>query len=66
MSKMLLMKSSENDFIFFTCILPDYVPHESSKEFLKNSHFKNTRAGFLLSCQNTLWQTTHEMMHFQA
>ena len=53
-------------FYFFTCILPDYVPHESFKEFWKNSHFKNTRASFLLRCQNTLRQTTHEMMHFQA
>ena len=25
------MKSSENDFISFTFILPDYVPNESSK-----------------------------------
>ena len=25
--------------LFFTCILPGYVPHESSKEFFKNSNF---------------------------
>ena len=28
-----LMKSSENEFDFFTCILTDYVAHESPKEF---------------------------------
>jgi hypothetical protein len=44
---MLLVKSSENIFIFFTCILPDYVFNESLKEFWKNSHFENMRAEFL-------------------
>ena len=29
---------------FFTCILPDYVFHESLKEFWKNNHFENMRA----------------------
>ena len=29
-------------------------------------NFENKRAGFLLRCQNSLWQTTPEMMHFQA
>ena len=43
---MLLVKSSENNSIF-TCILPAYVSHESLKEFWKNSHFENMRAGFL-------------------
>jgi hypothetical protein len=42
-SKILLVKSSENNFIF----LPDYVSHESLKEFWKNRHFENMRAGFL-------------------
>ena len=42
-SKMLLVKSSENNFLF-TCTLPDYVSHESSKEFWKNTHFENMRA----------------------
>ena len=46
-SRKLLVKSLENDFIFFSCILPDYVSHESLKEFLKSSHFENMRAGFL-------------------
>ena len=51
---------------FFTCILPDYVFHESSKEFWKNTRFENMRASFLRRCQNSLWQTSHEMMHFQV
>ena len=42
---------------FFTCIVPDYVPHEILKEFWKNSHFENLRAGLILRCQNSLWQT---------
>ena len=29
---------------FFTCISPDYVFHESPKEFWKNNHFENMRA----------------------
>ena len=28
-----LMKSSRIDFYFFTCILPDYVAHETTKLF---------------------------------
>ena len=63
-SKQLLMNSSKNNFIFFTCILSDYVFHESSKEFWKNSHFEHLRADFLSWCQNSLWQTSSEMMHF--
>ena len=52
---------------FFTYILPDYVFHESPKKFGKNNHFENMRATiFLRTCQNSLWQTSHEMMHFQA
>jgi hypothetical protein len=65
-SKHLLMKSYKNNFIFFTCILPDYVPHESYKEFWKNSYFENMRADFLRSCQNSLRQISPEIMHFQA
>ena len=38
-------------FYFFTSILPDYVSHESLKEFWKKSHFENMRAGFLKKCQ---------------
>ena len=51
---------------FFTYISHDYVFHESPKEFWKNNHFENMRAIFLRTCQNSLWQTSHEMMHFQA
>ena len=28
---------------FFTCILPDYVFHESPKEFWKNNYFEKMR-----------------------
>jgi hypothetical protein len=65
-SKILLMKSSRNNFYFFTCILPDFVSHETSKEFWENSHFENMRADFFRSCQKSLRQTSPEMMHFQA
>jgi hypothetical protein len=56
------MKSSGNKLIF----LPHYVSHEILKEFWKNSHFENMRADFLRRCQNSLRQTSPEMMHFQA
>ena len=57
------MKSSKT--IFFSCILPDYVSHESPKEFWKNSHFENMRADFLRRCQISLRQTSPEMMRYQ-
>ena len=38
-------------FYLFTCILPNYVPYEITKEFWKNSHFEN----MILRCQNTLF-----------
>ena len=53
-------------FYIFTRISPDYVAHEITKEFGKNSHFKNMTASFHLSCQNLLRYFTPEMMHFQA
>ena len=53
-------------FYFFTCILTDYLTHESLKVFWKNSDFENMGASFLRRCQNTLWQNSPEMMHFQA
>ena len=31
--KFLLMKSSKKCILFFTCILPDYVAHDITKEF---------------------------------
>ena len=40
-------KKFRKQFYFLTCILPDYVFHESLKEFWQNSHFENMRAGFL-------------------
>ena len=56
---------NEKAFYFFTCIFPDYVSQEGLKEFWKNSHFENMRADFLRRCQNSLQQTSPEMMHFQ-
>ena len=32
------------------------MAHGIPKEFWKNSHFENVRAGFLLRCQNSLWR----------
>ena len=51
---------------FLTCILPDYMFHESPKEFWKNNNFENSRASFFRRCQNSLRQTSPKMMHFQA
>ena len=45
-SKMLFVKSSENNLIFLAAFYL-YVSHERLKEFCKNSHFENMRAGFL-------------------
>ena len=42
--KIFIYKKFKKQFYFFTCILPDYVFHESSKEFWKMSHFENMRA----------------------
>ena len=50
----------------FNYILPDYLAHEITKEFLKISPFTNMTASFLLRCQNLLRYFTPEMMHFQA
>ena len=46
-SKKVISKKFRKWFHSCTCILPDYVSDESSKEFWKNSHFENLRAGFL-------------------
>ena len=54
------MKIQGNNFHFYL-YLPDYVGHESPKEF-----WKNMRAGFLRMCPNSLRQTSPEMMHLQA
>ena len=53
-------------FIFFTCILPDYMTHDIPKEFWKNIYFENMPAGFLLRGQNLLRQIPPKMMHFQG
>ena len=52
--KIFINKKFWKTFCFFTCILPDYVAHDITKEFWKNSHFENMTAGFLLRCQNWL------------
>ena len=52
--KIFINKKFWKTFYFFTCILPDYVAHDITKEFWKNSHFENMTAGFLLRCQNWL------------
>ena len=57
------MKSSEIVLIF-TCILPDYMTHDITKEFWKNRHFENITAGFPLKYQNLLRYFTPEIMHF--
>ena len=50
---------------FLTCILPDYMFHESPKEFWKNNHFENMRADFLSRCRNSLRHNSPEMTHFR-
>ena len=37
----------------------------NNQRILKNSHFENMSAGFLLSCQNSLRWNTAEKMHYQ-
>ena len=65
--KFLLMESSGNHFMLLvsTCILSDYMSHESLQKFWKNSHFENMRADFHKRCQNSLRQTSPKMMQFQ-
>ena len=47
-------KKLKKTFYFLTCISPNYVPHQITKEFWKNSQFENVTAGFLLRSQNSL------------
>ena len=54
---LLVHEKLRKQFCFLTCILPDYVAHESFKEFWKNGHFENMRADFIRRGQNSLWQT---------
>ena len=64
--RFLFSKKFKNCTYLFTCILHDYMAHDIPKEFLENSHFENTTAGFLLRCQNLLRLIPPKMMHFQA
>ena len=64
-SRIFFSKKFRKWFNYFTCILPNYLTNKSQKEFWKNNHFENTRAGFLLRCQNPLRQNTSKIMHFQ-
>ena len=50
---------------FLPAFYPILLLMISPKNFEKNSHFENMTAGFLLSCQNSLRQTTPEIKHFQ-
>ena len=65
-SKNCINEKFRKQLYFLTCILPDYVFHESPKEFWKNNHFENMRASFFRRGQNSLRQTSHDMLHFQA
>ena len=49
----LFSKKIINHSYFFTCILLDYVPHDSPKNFEKISVFENKAADFLLTCQKS-------------
>ena len=51
--------------MFSICLLTDYMSHESLKEFWKNTHFENMRAGFLCGVKIHFSKLTLEMMHFQ-
>ena len=64
--KNVISEKVRKQFYLFTFILPDYVFHESQKEFWKNNHFENMRASFFRRGQNSLRQTSHDMLHFQA
>ena len=63
-SKNLLMKSPRNNFIFLFVFYLIMCLMKAQKKIWKNSHFENMRADFLRRCQNSLRQTSPEMMHF--
>ena len=54
---MLLVKSSENNFVFLPVFYLIMWLMKSFKECWKNGHFENVRADFLRRCQNSLLQT---------
>ena len=68
------MRKRTDKTIFKNCIYEMFrkqlyllpVFHESPKEFWKNNYFTNMRSSFLRRCQNLLWQTSHEMIHFSG
>jgi len=59
-----ICENFSKELYFVTCILPDHVFHDSPKEFWKNNHFENIRPSFFRRCQNSPWQTTHEIKMF--
>ena len=59
------MKSSKKRFIFLSAFYTtNYVPHEITKFFWKNSHFENMTADFFLRCQKSLRQEISLICHW--
>ena len=44
--KIFINEKFQKNIQFFTCILPNNVAHDITKEFWKNSHFENMTAVF--------------------
>ena len=65
-SKMLLLKSSENNFVFSPAFYLIMCFMKAPNNFGKKSHFENMKAGFLRRCQNSLRQTSPKIMYFQT
>ena len=59
------IKSSQNYFIFSPAFYLIMWLMTSPKNFEILVIFENMRAFFLLRCQNSLWQTSPKIMHFQ-
>ena len=56
----LITEKFKKQFYLFTCILPDYVSHESSKDFWRKNHLGNMRACFLSTQPDqTLFYSNH-------
>ena len=60
----LFYKKFKNWSYFFTCISPDYVAHDITKEFWKNIRFENMRGVFLLRWQNSLRREKSLICHW--
>ena len=56
--KLFINEKVKKILYFLICILPNYVPHEITKVFWKNSHFEKMTAGFILRYKNWLRQNT--------